>query len=388
MAKSSIHIATGHAGYLAHNDRSQKTVNTIFPQNQNEILNKRQEAFRMYKSELEKRSSAYKMRTGQGLQKRAITHLSAVLNLNKEHTLEDVSKVCEYLEKTFDTKVFQVAIHRDEGHIADDGSKEVNYHAHIEFMGLDTQGQSVRKKLTKSALSKLQTETAKLLNMERGKNYARERSPRPKRLDTHEYKAKAKALQEQRLALKKDKNKEREEVLAKLKDVNEENKRLRAKLKEQGASREQYAELEETIRELKEGARRKDLTLKELETAQKELLGRLDISEQGESVLRAKNDILRTKLDVATSDLKDAGVFIRKVITHFDLNMGKIKEVTKSLEEALERLKGKEQGQSREGLRKELLEADKDESKELVKKMREQILEKNKAKKKERSLEL
>jgi hypothetical protein len=308
--------------------------------------------------------------------------------LNEHHKLEDVKKVCDYLERTFDTKVFQVAIHRDEGHISDDGSEEVNYHAHIEFMGLDSLGQSVRKKLTKGALSKLQSETAKLLDMERGKNYALERSPRPKRLDTHEYKAKAKALQEQR----KEQRKEHEEVLAKLKDVQAENVRLRAKLKEAGATREKYAELEKMMRELKESSRNNKLTFTELKTAQKELLSRLDISENEISSLRAKNVVLEKKLKVADMNLRDASTFIGITMEHFNLGKGKIKELTKSLEDALERLKGNEKGQSKQELKQQLLGAEKGkDDNAIVQKMRKQIIEekkqKQKEKQKERSLE-
>ena len=150
MAKSSIHIEAGQAGYLYHNSREKETKNSIFKDEQNEVSHNAKEAFEIYRAELQKRSQAYTERTRQKLQKNAITHLSAIVNLNKEHTLRDVEKLKEYLEKELDTKVFQVAIHRDEGHINEQGEAIKNYHAHIEFMGLDSQGYSVRKKLTKS----------------------------------------------------------------------------------------------------------------------------------------------------------------------------------------------------------------------------------------------
>lgn len=280
-AKSSIHTQGGHGGYVSHNDRSQKTANSIFPENKNEIWNYQKEAFSMYRSELAARSEAYTKRTGQKLQAKAITHLSAVVNLNEHHTLQDVRKVAEYLEKTFDTKVFQIAVHRDEGHVNDMGEKIVNYHAHIEYMGLDTKGQSVRKKLTKSALTKLQSNTAELLGMERGRNYAKERAPRPKRLDTYDYKNKAEALQTQRQQSKRAK--EQGKDLVRLKDVQNENKTMRAMLKERGASRNDYSQLEKTIRDLKARARARELSFKDLEIAQEELfkrLGRADIEKR------------------------------------------------------------------------------------------------------------
>ena len=188
MAKSSIHIQSGNAGFLAHNSRERPTKNSIFTDEKNECSHTQKEAFKIYTRELRIRSSIYTNRTKQKLQKKAITHLSAIVNLNSNHTMQDLQPLIKHLEDTLDTKVFQVAIHRDEGHIDDNSNPQKNYHAHIEFMGLDNRGMSIRKKLTKKYLSELQNETAEILKMERGTNYAKERKKRPKRLDTYEFK--------------------------------------------------------------------------------------------------------------------------------------------------------------------------------------------------------
>ena len=250
MAQSSIHIEAGNYSFLSHNDRSRSTVNSIFNDEKNEIDLDAKSAYEIYKNELQKRADAYQIRTNQKLQKRAITHLSAIINLNQNHTLDDVKKVTSYLEKTLDTKVFQIAIHRDEGHINDDNEPIKNYHAHIEFLGIDTNGRSVRKKLTRKYLSDLQTQVANLLNMERGINYAKEREPRPKRFGTYEEKEHKRRLA---IARKKDR--------AKIKDLTQEIKILRAELKSSGATREQYAKLEQLNRDLKEQISDKDLTI-------------------------------------------------------------------------------------------------------------------------------
>lgn len=249
MAISSIHIEAGAGGYFAHNSRESHTVNSVFTDEQNFCSCTKEEAFETYRSELEKRTEAYTDRTGQKLQKNAITHLSAIVNFNKEHTPEDMQKVCDLLEKRFDTKVIQFAMHRDEGKSIDDK----NYHAHIEFMGLDSKGESVRRKLDRPTLKALQTDVAKLLGMERGHDYAKERLPRPKRLDTYEWKA--------------HKEEQSKAVLATEKDLKAEIARLREQLKEQGASRSDYASLEQINRELKEQIKAKDLTISDLKTA-------------------------------------------------------------------------------------------------------------------------
>jgi len=238
VAKSSIHIAQGHLAYIYHNARIGKTAhkNSIFDDEDNEISNILSDAKNIFEIELKKRTEAYTKRTKQKLQKNSITHLSAIVNLNKHHTLEDMEKVAHHLEQKFDTKVFQIAIHRDEGHIGENGEENKNYHAHLEFMGLDSDGASVRKKLTKKSLSQLQTSVADILGMERGHNYIREKLKRPKRLDTYEYKA----------------HKEAEAV--KQKELKEEMAKLRRELQEQGAKREDYARLEQINRELKKKA--------------------------------------------------------------------------------------------------------------------------------------
>lgn len=257
MAKSSIHIEAGGGGYFAHNSRETPTVNSIFSDEPNFCSCSKEEAFEVYRSELQIRSDAYTERTGQKLQKNAITHLSAIVNFNADHTPEDMQRVCDLLEAKLDTKIIQFAMHRDEGKVNEDGTPDKNYHAHIEFMGLDSKGESVRRKLDRPTLKALQTDVATILKMERGHDYAKERLPRPKRLDTYEWKAHKEG---QSKAVK-------EAVLATEKDLKAEIARLREQLKEQGATRSDYAGLEQINRELKEQIKAKDLTISDLKTA-------------------------------------------------------------------------------------------------------------------------
>lgn len=291
MAISSIHIEAGGGGYFDHNSRERETANAIFDDEPNFCSCSKNEAFEVYRSELKIRSDAYTDRTGQKLQKNAVTHLSAIVNFNKEHTPEDMQKVCDLLERKFDTKVLQMAMHRDEGKINEDGTPDKNYHAHIEFMGLNSKGESIRRQLTKAVLSNLQTEVAKELGMERGisatytkdeyklitaelkkpeeydskKEYNkafRERAQelnihkpkRTKRLDTYDFKF---HQQEKEKAVK-------EAVLATQKELKAEMAKLREQLQQAGAGRAEYAALEQINRELKEQIKAKDLTIDQL----------------------------------------------------------------------------------------------------------------------------
>jgi len=215
--KSSIHIEQGKLGYLFHNDRTKPTANSIFSQENNEYDNDATTAIEIYRQELQKRSEIYTKRTGKNLHKNTITHLSAIVNLDERHTLQDVKKIADYLEQELGTKVFQIAIHRDEGYVDEQtGEKHINYHAHLEFLGLDKQGNSVRRKLDRKFLINLQDKVAEILQMQRGINYTKERKKRPKRLDTYEYKehARRKAQKEKELFAKIEAKKtEHKEIL-------------------------------------------------------------------------------------------------------------------------------------------------------------------------------
>ena len=282
MATSSIHIEAGASGYFAHNSRESKTVNSIFNDEQNYCSCTNAKAFETFKSELSKRTNAYIRNnpTRTKLHSKTITHLSAIVNFNKEHTPKDIQKVCNYLEKKFDTKVIQFAMHRDEGHISESDEKIKNYHAHIEFMGLDSKGNSVRRKLDKKTLIELQSEVAKVLKMQRGRNYIAEKAQRPKRLDTYEF--------------KRVKENEAKLILATKEQLKEANNQLRTFMKDNGANRDDYARLEQAKKELEEKLKAKELT-------EKDLLTKFQTLEKNFISSKALIDELETEKNTLTS---------------------------------------------------------------------------------------
>lgn len=252
---SSIHIRKATAGSVAHNSRETHSYSVVFPDEKNECSHSSKEAFKEYRQELAIRAKAYQDRTHQKLQKNAITHLSAVVNLEQHHTLKDLETIKKYIEKKFDTKVFQMSIHRDEGKLVskedeklvytsgedffmDTKTQELfwdkkftkkvdmsqydivkNYHAHIEFLGLDSKGEAIKRNyMSKYNLSQLQTFVAKELGMERGKNYYETKEKAPKRLDVLEFKrantSKRENTQELIKVLEDKYKKEREELKA------------------------------------------------------------------------------------------------------------------------------------------------------------------------------
>ena len=323
--KSSIHIKKANVYFILHSVRANDSYSKVFTDEQNEYLYNKDTALKLFRNELKKRELAYQKRTGKKLPKNTATLLSAIVNLNKEHTLEDVKKIAEYLEKTLDTKVVSVAIHRDEGKLVNkitgeefysgidfirnefddklywiDENKKLkeevnleefeivkNYHAHLEFMGLDSNGVAIkRNKLSKYYLSKLQDVVAETLKMERGFNYYKTQTKAKKRLDVAEFK-KAGVT----------KRKAKKEVLAKVKDLKEENKRIREKFKQLGAVREDYAKLEQLVRKLKEKIKAKELTLQEMQEKFDKQLEELEIKLKEEQEKNKQLDNENGELD-------------------------------------------------------------------------------------------
>lgn len=272
---SSGHITAGGSGYFYHNDRSHDTKNSIFSDEKNEYSCTATEAMKLYRQELSKRTKAYTTRTNQKLQKNIATHRSMIINLEKHHTLKDLEKVKDYLEVSLDTKVLQIAIHRDEGYVDKETGKAVkNYHAHIEMMGIDSHGISiaqhqVKKKpketkkdfeeraekfqhtranrLDSKFYTKLQTFLSNTLEMKRG-----ERGSKAKRLDTYEYKREAEKIATEKRA-----------TIAKVKAQFKQEKQTL--INSQKATQTDYTNLRKKYKELEEKARKKDLTIEALE---------------------------------------------------------------------------------------------------------------------------
>ncbi len=218
-------------GYFFHNSREKPTVNSIFSTENNFTNISGRKSVKIFWDELGKRIKKYTERTGKKLPKNTIKHISGIFNINENTTKEEVEKVIKYLEDTLDTKVIQYSIHKDEGYIDENGNKKINYHVHLEMLGLDSEGRSVRKKIDRKYLRKLQTEVSRILKMERGEDV---RKTRRKRLDTYQYKEHIKRqkseLQELKNEIKRLK-KENENLKNEITNLKNEVKERKQKLK-------------------------------------------------------------------------------------------------------------------------------------------------------------
>jgi len=290
MPKSSIHIKVGNVAFVIHSTRNNFSYSVVFLDEKNEYLHDHKTALKIYREELAKRALAYTHIKQQKLQKNVATILSAVVNLEQHHTLKDLQPIMRKLEEDLDTKIISASIHRDEGTLVhkvtgksyysgvdfalnkkekklywiDKDTKEFlkpidlsefeikkNYHAHIEFMGIDSNGKAIKhNRLNRYYLSKLQDFVAQTLKMERGRKKSKN-----KHKDPHEFK---------RIGVAKREAQEELEKTATIKALKEINKQIRAQLQEKKAQRPHYAKWEAYYKELQEYVKTEKPTMGEV----------------------------------------------------------------------------------------------------------------------------
>lgn len=96
---------------------------------------------------------------------------SAVCNIKENTTMADLERLAQHFQDKYGFQCYQIAIHRDEGHINDNGEKVINHHAHLEFITLDKETGKQCFKLRDfppNKMREIQTEVAEILQMERG----------------------------------------------------------------------------------------------------------------------------------------------------------------------------------------------------------------------------
>jgi hypothetical protein len=282
MAKASINIQVASGNSEKHMDRESKTTYLLDPDSKKNEY----KTFKSSKDFLSAAKVAAKEKTGRSMQKLAEKNFvqEAVLNLEENHTLDDVKKVFDNLKQEFGGfEVFKIAVHKDEGYFyhkkeeleyrpnrdiffnekdkkfyldknhtkeadLNQFEKRYNYHAHVLFTKFDmTKGKNAR--LNRSDMRKVQTITAKTLGMERGQEFS---------------KAKRKSHWQLKEAhdIKRDTKKE---LLAKQKDLDKLKKEIRAEMvAEGGYTKEDYQALNKQFKSLQEQVKAKDLTISDL----------------------------------------------------------------------------------------------------------------------------
>lgn len=162
--KTSINFKAVKSDSEAHNFRK-KTFDYIRKDltSNNEYWSGEKLSDRLHKIE-----SYCKDKSGRKLQKNAMPIREAVVVIKEDTTMQDLHQLSKRLEEELQIRIFQIAIHKDEGHF----DKEVkewkpNHHAHLVA---DWQDLKTGKTLKHQSFhySKMQDITAECLGMERG----------------------------------------------------------------------------------------------------------------------------------------------------------------------------------------------------------------------------
>lgn len=183
MAISSINIQTYKRNGVMHNKRILPIDYAIDNEEKNEY-----KSFFNIEEYRQKIEADYKNFHNQKMQKKATPIREAVVNLNKHHTMEDLINLKNMLEDKYKIQILDIALHRDEGHIKD-GKKIYNYHAHLIFSNYDFSNHRSIKN-GKTEMRQMQTDVAKVLQMERGKENSQK-----KRLTHQQFKQQKKEIE-------------------------------------------------------------------------------------------------------------------------------------------------------------------------------------------------
>ncbi|WP_372482967.1 hypothetical protein AB9J70_15735 [Elizabethkingia anophelis] len=153
-----------------------------------------------------------KEKSGRKLQKNAMPVREAVVVIKENTTIQDLYNLSKKLEEELKIRVFQIAIHKDEGHYDKDTNEwKPNYHAHLvaDWQDLET-GKTLKHQ--SFHYSKMQDITAECLGMERGISGSKAR------LEAIQFKIKKeeeylKVLEERKSEIKKEVSHEKFEEL-------------------------------------------------------------------------------------------------------------------------------------------------------------------------------
>lgn len=164
MQKTSIHFNCVKIDSEAHNFRKKKFEYVKSDlSHKNEYWVEEKISNRLLKIE-----SFCKTKSGRKLQKNAMPIREAVVVINEDTSMLELQKLASELEKKLKIRIFQIAIHKDEGHY-DKESKEwiPNYHAHLvaDWQDLET-GKTLKH--TRFQYSQMQDISADSLGMQRG----------------------------------------------------------------------------------------------------------------------------------------------------------------------------------------------------------------------------
>lgn len=125
----SINFKKSNAINTEHNDRT-LPPNYLLSDSLGVECNFKHDEARLLKNQIiSSAMETYTARTGQKFQSKSY-EWSAVVNLKPSSTMQDLEKLATHLQEKYGFQCYQIAIHRDEGHINEQGENVLNHHAH------------------------------------------------------------------------------------------------------------------------------------------------------------------------------------------------------------------------------------------------------------------
>lgn len=162
----------------------------------------------------------YKQRTKRAFQSTAY-EWSAVVNIKPDTTMQDLERLSKHFSDKYGFQCYQIAIHRDEGHIDENGERQINHHAHLEFITLDKNtGINRQRELKPQTLRQIQSEVAEILGMQRGID---KRISKAERIEPRKY---AKLKEAEKKAIKTTQRETEKEAIEAFKAVSESEEKL------------------------------------------------------------------------------------------------------------------------------------------------------------------
>ena len=167
---SSINFKKSFAINAEHNDRTLPPSYLIDNEKGAECDRNAEQARELKGQIIAQAKEAYINRTNQRFQAKSY-EWSAVVNIKPDTTMQDLERLSKHFNDKYGFQCYQIAIHRDEGHTDEDGKKQINHHAHLEFVTLDKNtGINRQRELTPQKLRELQSEVSQILQMQRGED--------------------------------------------------------------------------------------------------------------------------------------------------------------------------------------------------------------------------
>ena len=169
-----------------HNDRT-LAPNYLIDKEKGVECNRNAEKARELKNQIiNEAKETYQNQVKQKFQAKSF-EWSAVVNIKPDTTMQDLENLAKHFNDKYGFQCYQIAIHRDEGHKDENGEKQINQHAHMEFITLNKETGKQNFKMrdfSKQKMREIQTEVAEILQMERGKD---KRLTGAKRIEPRKY---------------------------------------------------------------------------------------------------------------------------------------------------------------------------------------------------------